>query len=299
MLSLSPAHDDMPPPIRPGASVALVAPSGPLDAEVDLQDVCDQVRRLGLTPTIVGRMHTNDSGVPPYLAATDGSRLRSLRQALRAFDVVMFVRGGYGASRLLEHKGWDHPGPWIVGFSDATALLWARYARGLSGGVHGPVATTIASEPRWSVDRLIATLRRDPISPLKLVHLAGSASPIRGRVIAGNLCVAGTLLGTPHLPQLREHVVVFEDVGEPPYKVDRMLTQWRLSGALEGVAGIVFGTFDAVPNPATLEALIERTASLGVPVWCTDTIGHHGVCAALEIGAPVRVTRTVLRVVPH
>jgi muramoyltetrapeptide carboxypeptidase len=280
--------------VTPGASVAIVAPSGPLDAEGELELICDTLRDLDLRPTVVGRMRTGGSTSPDYLAASDTSRLRSLNKALREFDVVLFVRGGYGATRLLEHRGWDRPGPWLVGFSDATALLWARYARGLGGGVHGPVGRALLTEPEWSVARLVSTLKGEAVSPLTLTHMTGPTAPVQGPVLAGNLCVATALIGTPHLPQLRDHLVVFEDVGEPPYKVDRMLTQWRLSGLLDGIAGLVFGTFDAVPQPATLEVIIERTSSLGVPVWFTDTVGHHGVCAAMEIGAQVRATRSAL-----
>lgn len=283
-----------PPPLRKGSSVAIVSPSGPLDQH-DAEAVergCESLRSYGWEPQVIGPRRR--APAPPYLAATDSGRRGSLRRALREFDAVVFSRGGYGSARLLEGSGWDIEGPWMMGFSDATALLWARYRAGLLGGVHGPCAKDFATDPQWSLDRAAALLSGMSIESLRLTHLCGPATKVSGPIIAGNLTVACSLLATPHMPDTTGHILVLEDVNEPPYKVDRMLTQWRLAGRLGSVAAVVFGVFDAVPKPDTYEVLLERTDDLGIPVYCTIDVGHHGVCAALPIGRSASISRSRL-----
>ena len=121
-----------------------------------------------------------------------------------------------------------------------------------------------------------------------------------GPLLAANLTVATHLLGTPHLPDLRGAILVLEDVGEAPYRIERMLTHWRLSGALQQLAGIGLGHFtdcDDAPAdqaPCTEQALDrfsleqvlrERTADLGVPVVSGLPVGHVAGNAALPLGA--------------
>jgi muramoyltetrapeptide carboxypeptidase len=128
-----------------------------------------------------------------------------------------------------------------------------------------------------------------------------------GPLLVGNLTVATHLLGTPHLPDLRGAVLVLEDVGEAPYRIDRMLTHWRLSGALQQLAGIGFGSFshcndDDARDPDTCfsleQVLRERTADLGIPVLARLPVGHEPGNAALPLGVPVRLDahRGVLQV---
>jgi muramoyltetrapeptide carboxypeptidase len=282
----------LPSPLRRGSLIAVVSPSGPIANPEQFQAGIDALHPYDCEVEVVGQLSPRSASA--YLSAPDQSRAKSLRNALRASDAVWYSRGGYGSSRLLTSSGWDHVGPWVIGFSDATALLWARYARGISGGIHGPVVNAMSTEPTASKQRLMAILQHQPTEPLPLTHLGGPTSPVTGPVIAGNLAVASTLIGTPFMPNLAGHILVLEDVGELPYKVDRMLTHWHLAGVLDGVAAIVFGTFDAVPNPQTYEVLVERTDSLGVPVYACPSIGHHGECSALVIGRSMRIARNKL-----
>jgi muramoyltetrapeptide carboxypeptidase len=280
-----------------GSRVAIVSPSGPCTTAdiVELKVTAERFGLEGWETEVVGATppsHSADGA--SFLAASDGVRRRSLIKALKNFDAVIFSRGGYGAARLLESTGWDTQGPWLIGFSDATALLWARYAAGLEGGVHGPVAKNLCVQPEWCTNRLVSLLKGEPLDALKLTHLAGPTSKVTAPVLAGNLAVATSLLGTPNMPATEGHMLVLEDVNEPSYKVDRMLTQWRLSGRLAGVAAIVFGVFDAIPNPETYEVLVERTEDLGMPIYSSLDIGHHGICAALTIGKPATISRNRL-----
>jgi muramoyltetrapeptide carboxypeptidase len=238
-----------------------------------------------------GRCPVSSRNGSTFLSGPDPARAAAFRKALRTADAVWYSRGGYGSARLLSTKGWDLTGPWVVGYSDATALLWARYARGITGGVHGQVVNGLSTEPKSSLQRIFSMMACRDVEPLALHHLGGAKGVVTGPVIAGNLAVATSLLATPHMPNLDGHILVFEDIAEPAYKVDRMLTQWLLSGALRNVESLVFGTFDAVPNPETYEVIAERTEHLGVPIYACPHIGHHGEVAALVIGQQVRIAR--------
>jgi muramoyltetrapeptide carboxypeptidase len=282
----------LPAPLKRGSRIAVVSPSGPVATTDRLSAGVDKLRAYGFEVDLVGPTSSKVSTeTPEYFAASDTKRQAAMRKALTEADAVWFSRGGYGAARVLDGNGWDRHGPWLVGFSDATATLWARYARGIGGGIHGPVVNGLSSEPTDSVDRLLQILRHQTTEPLALQHLSGSTSLVSAPIIAGNLCVATSLIGTPFMPLLDGHVVVFEDVSEPPYKVDRMLTQWRQSGLLNGVVALIFGTFDSTPNPLTYEVLVERTEDLGIPIYSCARIGHHGETAPLVIGQSVRISR--------
>ena len=207
------------------------------------------------------------------------------------------VRGGWGSARLLEH-GPTLPEGWLVGFSDVTSLLWARVARGQGGGVHGPLLTTLAEEPNWSRDRLRALLFGEPVEDLQGdCWCSGMAE---GPLLVANLTVATHLIGTPHLPDLGGAILILEDVGEAPYRIDRMLTHWRLSGVLQQLAGLGFGSFEGCeetddpsePDPLRfpLESVLrERTADLGIPVVSGLPVGHRRGNAALCLGTSARL----------
>jgi muramoyltetrapeptide carboxypeptidase len=251
-----------------------------------------------------------------YLAGRDAERaaeltaepapLASGEPGGRRVSLLACVRGGWGAARLLPEPSrplptWLEPSSsdqWLLGFSDVTSLLWARWARGWTGGVHGPLLTTLASEPAWSQERLRDLLFGRGVAPLAGEGWVGGRA--EGPLLTANLTVATHLLGTPHRPDLRGAIVVFEDVGEAPYRLERMLTHWRLSGALQHLAGLGLGSFsgcvdsdrDGEPEEARFSAeqvLRERTADLGIPVVANLPVGHTPGNAALPVGAWARL----------
>jgi muramoyltetrapeptide carboxypeptidase len=116
-----------------------------------------------------------------------------------------------------------------------------------------------------------------------------------GELVVTNLTVATHLIGTPWFPDLRGRLLVLEDVGEAPYRIDRMLTHWRTSGVLRGVAGIGLGRFswkedDVLPGDLTMEeVLIERLGDLGVPLVGRLPVGHGRPNLALPLGRQARL----------
>jgi muramoyltetrapeptide carboxypeptidase len=151
--------------------------------------------------------------------------------------------------------------------------------------------TSLAAEPLWSQERLRQLLFGAPLEPL--VGRGWQPGVAEGPLLVGNLTVATHLLGTGHLPDLDGAVLVLEDVGEAPYRLDRMLTHWRLCGALQRLAGIGFGSFsgcDDNDSPLNCQQVLqERTADLGIPVLGNLPVGHEPGNAALALGQRVRL----------
>jgi len=287
-----------PRPLRAGDRVRLVAASSALEGGERLQRGMEVLRSWGLDveerPELVGRRWG-------FLAGKDHHRAADLHpgdpSSLEGTALLACVRGGWGSARLLEQDLPDHDA-WLLGFSDVTSLLWERLSRRRGGAIHGPLVTTLAAEPAWSQERLRALLFGEPIPDLEGEGWQNGVAT--GPLLAANLTVATHLLGTPHLPDLGGAILVLEDVGEAPYRLERMLTHWRLCGALQQLAGIGFGSFrdcvdhDRSDQPShhyftTEQVLRERTADLGIPVVADLPVGHGPGNGALPLGSLARL----------
>lgn len=278
----------MTPLIAKGAPIAVVAPSGAYDP-AKLEAGLAIARSEGFDLRL---FHGMLSPVR-YLAADDRTRLAQLIEALTSPDyaAVWLVRGGYGATRLIadlpRDRIDDRP---VIGFSDATALFCGLPAR--SRCIHGPMLHSLASTNADARAHLFRLLAGEPTAPLSgEAWVPGEAA---GPLIGGNLAMLASLCGTPFMPTLRGHIVVLEDIGEAPYRVDRMLQQLRLAGALDGVAGLAFGEFENCPPPAgsawsLRDVLLDHAARLGVPVVGNLPIGHGANNFAFPWGASARL----------
>lgn len=226
-----------------------------------------------------------------WFSGTDASRSAALRRAWLdpSVDAIFCVGAGWGSARLLE-QGWLPPAVprWCVGFSDCSALLLAQRAAGGLGGIHGWFD---GSEPQWQ--RLVALLEGRAVAPLQ--GRAQHAGVVEGQLVVSNLTIATSLIGTPWLPDLSGSVLVLEDTGEAPYRIDRQLTQWRSSGLLRGVLGIGLGSFawaesDVLPGDFSMEEiLLERLSPLGLPLISDLPIGHGPLNLALPLGQRCRL----------
>lgn len=227
-----------------------------------------------------------------YLAGKDSDRRQQLAAAWADPDcrAVLCARGGYGGARLLEDWQWPHSSPkWLIGFSDITALLWSLAGVGIAG-VHGPLLTTLASEPNWTQQRLFEWVTGQAIAPLSGTPWASGNA--QGLLLPANLTVATHLLNTSVQPDLNGVILAIEDVSEAPYRIDRMLTQWRMLGNFQKVKGIAIGRFSQCQPPTSLpsfaveEVLRDRLTDLGIPVIANLPFGHDGQNAALPVGVP-------------
>jgi len=264
--------------LRPGDTVAVVAPCGPVDAE-RLDRGVRVLTGLGLkvvtAPGVLRR-----SG---YLAGTDAERARDLTEAWCDPDVaaVLCARGGYGATRLLDELDWAAlraAGPKILlGSSDVTALHRAFAARLGVPTCFGPMpACATISDPEGPEPRSLAALRAALFEGEEPAPVRGAEVLVPGRargpLTGGNLALLAALCGTPHAMRAHGRIVLLEDVREQPYRVDRMLTQLLQAGCLDGAAGVALGSW--VECGDVLPVLAERLAPLGVPVIAGLPIGH-------------------------
>ncbi len=281
-------------PLKPGDRVRVITPSGALRESDRFEKGVEIWRSRGyqveLSPGYDRRWG--------YLAGSDQHRRQQLAAALNDPDCrgILCSRGGYGATRLLEGclPHLQLSPKFLIGFSDITALLWGlNQSYPCILGVHGPVLTTLAQEPDWSIQRLFDWVEGRPISALKGTGWGGGT--VQGRLFPGNLTVATCLLGTIYQPHFTDVILAFEDVNEEPYRVDRMLTQWRMMGAFQGVRGIALGRFsqwDKNINPNSFkieEVLRDRLGDLNIPIVSDLPFGHDGCNAVLPVGIEVQL----------
>jgi muramoyltetrapeptide carboxypeptidase len=275
-----------PAPLQSGDLLRVIAPSGRLRESSAFVAGVEIWQQQGY------RIQIDDDGSKGwgYLADTDASRRQILADAWAdpACGGILCVRGGYGGARLLEDWQWPASVPkWLIGFSDITSLLWSLTHLGVAG-VHGPVLTTLAAEPEWSQQRLFDLVAGRSILPLTGESWVGGVA--QGFLLPANLTVATHLLHTPVQASLQNVILAIEDVTEAPYRIDRLLTQWRTSGALKLVKGIAIGRFsqcevaEGVPSLTVTEVLRDRLADLGIPIVAELPFGHDGCNAALPVG---------------
>lgn len=294
-----------PPPLGPGARVALVAPAGPLRGAADVERGVANARLLGWRP-VVGRHVLRREG---YFAGHDAERLDDLNGALRddRVDGVWCLRGGYGAMRLLPGLDYDalrrRPKA-LVGFSDVTALHAAIGERAGLVTFHGPVAR--GELPSLSLDSLRAAVveHADGCGPAPAARTLRPGTA-EGTLAGGNLALVAALAGTPWAPDLRGTILVLEDVNEAVYRVDRMLRQLRLAGLLDGVRGIVFGQCTDCPAEsddgarALDDVLVELADELAVPCLAGVPVGHVAAQWTLPLGARASLDATGRRLDVH
>ena len=271
------------PTLAPGARVAFVAPAGPIRIPSDLERAKKNARTLGWEIAIGENVREREG----YFAGSDQERLADLNAAIRdpAVDAIWCLRGGYGAMRLLEGLDYDalraNPKA-IIGYSDITALHCAVRIRCGLTSIHGPTArSTITAFAERSLRH--AVLRDEDCCGVAKGARTLVKGKARGRLLGGNLALLAALHGTPYEPDYTGAILVLEDVNEAPYRIERMLLQLRLSGALQRCAGIAFGSFTntgekdsaGLGGTRTLDAVIEEAArAANVPAIDNIPVGH-------------------------
>jgi len=264
----------------PGDRVAVVAPSGPIDPD-RLARGAAVLQSWGLE--VVTGAHVLDRLA--HLAGTDEDRAADLQQAWCDPETaaVLCARGGSGATRLLDLLDWDamlRAEPTVlVGYSDATALHEALATRlGLSS-LFGPMPAALPfggeSPDRASLDHLRATL----FQPEQVQVLRGddATGVVPGRAtgvtVGGTLALLASTIGTAESRPASGGIVVLEDITEPAYRLDNLLTQLLRSGWFDGVRGIALGTWVDCGDDA-LDTVCSRLETLGVPLLAGLPFGH-------------------------
>ncbi|MFI8242722.1 LD-carboxypeptidase [Streptomyces sp. NPDC085866] len=287
--------------LAPGARVAVVAPSGPVPEE-RLQAGLDVLRGWDLDPVVAPHV-LDRHGEFAYLAGTDADRAADFQNAWcdPAVDAVLCARGGYGVQRMIDLLDWEAmraAGPKVfVGFSDITVLHEAFATRLGLATLHGPMAAGIDFIKN---ERAQAHLRSTLFEPEAVRTLASGGPALvsgraRGVTLGGCLSLLAADLATPHArPSASGGLLCLEDVGEEPYRLDRYLTQLLRAGWLDGVRGVLLGSWVRCgPYERVRPLLADRLGPLGVPVVEEFGFGHcegaltvpFGVAAELDADA--------------
>lgn len=302
-----------PPALRPGQTIAVVAPAGPVDI-TSLERACDRLSERGYrvrVPKDVGRRRG-------YLAGDDAARADEWNEAFadEAVRALFPARGGYGATRILDQIDYDlirrHP-KIVTGFSDCTALHAALGRRTGLVTFHSPhpidgwgreaPPDAVTETTFWRAISAEA-YRRDEQTGDGYVALSQAEAPgltmrtpgvAEGRLVGGNLSLIAALVGTPYQWDLDGTILLLEEVGEPPYRIDRYLSQLRLAGKLAVLAGVVLGDFTDCQAEGGKPSLSLDTLwsdyfdPLGIPVLAGAPIGHARTNVTLPLGARVRL----------
>jgi muramoyltetrapeptide carboxypeptidase len=282
------------PPLRPGAHLAVIAPAGP-PKPGRLDPVEGWLRERGYAATLLPSCF----GPPPldFLAAPDAVRLADVHTAFAdpRFDAVLALRGGSGCIRLLDgiDLGLLAASPkLLIGYSDLTVLHALRTRAGIPS-LHAPMPASDWGLPGAEADtdalfeRLASGWRAGDVVGRAEPHALSHGGTARGRLIGGNLAMFCALLGTPYLPDTDGALLFIEDISEEPYRVDRMLSQLRLSGVLDRIAGLIVGSFSGAESPDAV--LADHLPRLRCPVLAGWPAGHGQPNRPLPLGVMAEV----------
>lgn len=283
-----------------GDTVAVVAPASPVRFPERLAAGVALLESWDLRVRVMPHVH-DEAG---FLAGSDDDRLADLLEAWTdpAVRAIWCARGGYGCTRLADRLDGDllRADPTaLVGFSDVTALHLVLGRLGITS-LHGPTG-------EWNPTRTGAASAASLHAALTATGALGvlPTGPLRtlvpgcveGPLVGGNLALVAAAVGTPDEPDTAGRLLLLEDVGERPYRVDRMLRQLLRAGLVTPAAGLVFGAFARCEEPrrpsATVDEVIaEFAAEVGLPALAGVPVGHGpgqltvplGVAAELDAG---------------
>lgn len=290
----------LPRPVSEGSKLAIVAPAGPFSETAFKKGVAwlEQRYEVTFSPDIFSKMG--------FFAGSDDRRLAELTEAIAdpEVDAILCARGGYGTTRLLPKLDLEpirEANKSIVGFSDITALH-AAWARAGVRSIHAPMVAALGGADKSLRSRWIDTLEtpgRPRTWPLQRLDCDATTSA-EGTLIGGNLAVLAAMLGTSFLPPLDDAILFIEDVGERPYRIDRMLTTLEQSGWFRRIKGLVTGAFtEGEPGPDGVpveDVLKQRFEGADFPVLHAMSAGHIEDNEPLPFGAPARIDGEVLEV---
>jgi muramoyltetrapeptide carboxypeptidase len=272
--------------LSPGDTVAIVAPASPFDRELFYQGIAE-LHAMGYQTSIPPELFM----VNGYLAGSDLQRAQLVNKffADSSIKAIFCAKGGFGSIRILPLLDFAviRKNPKIfMGFSDITALLVVVYLRCNLVTYHGPMITTLGSSDQKTKDALTAALSSDEHIEMKtskgVILKSGSAS---GPVLAGNLTTLCHLVGTPYEPPFKGHILLLEDRGEAPYRLDRMMSQMKLAGCFEGLAGLVLGSFEGCGQEKEIHLIVKDIfADYPIPILAGFDFGHSPSNITIPIG---------------
>jgi muramoyltetrapeptide carboxypeptidase len=278
-----------PPRLKSGDTIGIAAPAGPFDPE--------KFKRGKTILESMGFQTSFNEGVfqkHGFLAGTDTQRADQVNRlfADSTVQAIACARGGYGSMRILSFLDYEmiQKNPKIfLGFSDISALLSVFYDQCGLVTFHGPVVTTLASATEKTVMAMKAVLTSN--EPLELTPENGmviKTGMCSGRMAGGNLTTLCHLVGTSFAPNFKGKILLLEDVGEMPYRIDRMLTQLKLAGCFNGIAGLILGAFKECGHQSeVIDIFKDRFEDSDIPILAGFGMGHgeHNLTIPMGLSA--------------
>jgi muramoyltetrapeptide carboxypeptidase len=277
--------------LKPGDTIGIVAPASPFDPEEFARGM-DRLRGMGFEPLAADRLFERER----YLAGGDLQRSAQLHRMFMddSVDAVMCARGGYGTLRLLAHLDYDliraHPKAFI-GFSDITALHAVIQDRCGLVTFHGPTVTTLGKAEATTRDSFQKALTGATPACVAVDNGRVLKQGVAEGILAGgNLTTLNHLLGTPFAAHFHGTVLLIEDTHEAPYRIDRMLTQMRLAGCFEGLAGVLTGSFHECGALEDIDrVIVDCFDDMAIPILAGCAIGHDSLNLTVPLGVRVRL----------
>ena len=275
-----------PPRLKPGDTIGIVAPAGPFDSEKFMKGKT-VLESMGFQTFF-------DEGIfqkHGFLAGTDIQRANQVNRLFAdpIVQAIFCARGGYGSMRILPLINFKiiQKNPKIFfGFSDISALLSVLYDQCGLVTFHGPVVTTLAN----ATEKTLTALQTALTSPKALELTPGNGKVIKpgvcsGLVAGGNLTTLCHLVGTSYTPNLKGKILLLEDVGEMPYRIDRMLTQMRLAGCFNEIAGLILGAFKECGHLNEIGEIFSHIfEDKDIPILAGFEMGHGEHNLTIPIG---------------
>ncbi|WP_299979632.1 LD-carboxypeptidase [Desulfobacula sp.] len=279
-----------PTPLKSGDILGVCAPSARFDTE-KLNKGIHVLKNLGFEVKVPEEIFKKKR----YLAGDDVLRANVINKLFSDSDIdgIICARGGFGAMRILNHLNWNcikqNPKPFI-GFSDNTAILLSIIGETGNSVIHGPNVVSFASAPEKTIDSfyktLMGSLDKIEVMDGQIIKPGKCTGVLKG----GNISTISHLLGTKFQPDFKNTVLFLEDIGEPAYKIDRMLTQMKMAGLFNGIRGVITGAFKKCDNDEYIEEILsEIFEEYNVPILSGLDSGHGKVNLSLCMGAYIKM----------
>lgn len=276
----------IPPRLKPGDTIGIVAPASPFDRELFYQGL-RTLESMGFKTFVPDEIFEANG----YLAGSDAQRAKLVGRLFKdpAVHAIVCAKGGFGSLRILPLLDFEviRQNPKVfMGHSDITALLAAITAKSGLVTFHGPVVTTLAQAPEFTRTSLLAAISGDDGLEVALTDgIRIQAGKAHGPVIGGNLTTLCHLVGTPFEPKFEGQLLLLEDRGEAHYRIDRMLSQMKLAGCFDGIAGLILGSFERCgPLDGIYRIFTERFQDTSVPILAGFDVGHGQQNMTLPLG---------------
>jgi len=297
----------LPKAIQKGDTVGLISPSAATADRMQFTYAKEALMALGFRVKL-GENLDNRYG---HLAGTDLERAKDLNQMFADPEVkaVICIRGGSGASRILPLLDYAmiarNPKP-ILGYSDITALHCAIYSQTGMVCFHGPNGSgswnsfNVRQFEQMFFAKEMMTFKNEQPKGDDLVVKANRiqtlrAGKVEGKILGGNLTVLVALSGTSYYPDFQDSILFVEDIGEDPYRIDRMMSTLMLNGTLSKIKGFIFGQCsDCVPGGGYGSLSVDQVIDdyilpLGIPAYTGAMIGHLPKQFIVPVGAKVQM----------